>query len=91
VTYHLVHHLGVVPTEWQCWVSFDATPVAAGAGGATEVAGNQAAQKSATADEVIIQNQTCASYYLRCVLKAPIASGTSDAGSDGSIDGGDGG
>lgn len=70
VLYHLHHGLGVKPYATEITLSFSDHPEVAGNGGYAQSAGNQVLVLSATDQEVVIKNDSCASYYFRAVIRA---------------------
>lgn len=78
---HVKHGLGVRPDFVQVYLSFNALPELGGNGGSSYAAGNQALLLYQDAEEIWVQNDSCANYFVRVTAVAlPPAV---DAGADG--------
>jgi hypothetical protein len=84
-TYHLQHKLGVRPYDYSITLSFSERPEVNGNGGEAPSAGNLALVLRTSDDEIVVKSDTCASYFIRVVVRAHPPSST-DAGVDAAFD-----
>ncbi len=82
-TLHIRHGMGVRPQDVRLFLSFNEYPQGDGTGGYAPSAGNQAIVLSSDAEETVVKNDTCASYWIRVVLIAVPDRAGSDAGGPG--------
>ncbi|GAC1576400.1 MAG: hypothetical protein NVS3B20_25260 [Polyangiales bacterium] len=78
-TYHIRHGMKITPQSFTIQLSFSEYPFQDGAGGFAPSAGNQTVILQATDQEVVVKNDSCATYYLRVVLESVPISTRSDA------------
>ena len=82
--YHVRHGMGVTPDEYHVTLAFHQSPFAPGGGGQAQGAGNQAVVVHVDAQELVVKNDSCASYWIRIELDAHVGGdgGVSDAAGD---------
>lgn len=69
--YRFFHGLGGVPRVVQAWIGFVPKPLAPPGPNVSEGVGNEALLRGVTDEYVIVQNDTCARFYLRLVASEP--------------------
>ncbi len=77
--YQLAHHLGTEPTRYEAYLAFEERNPSE----FTIGSGNSARFRAVDDQYLVIENDTCAGFYLRVVASAPAPSAAGTAGAKG--------